>query len=160
MLKKKYLLSVFFAFTCLGSDGWVHVPRQEKIVQEIEGEDRSIWVVYAKTFDQERLLIRFPEPPVTSHWDGRFTATASHLGVGELKLIVHKREYPPSRSETKISYCSYRDADTGVLVREKRIETEHYSYLLRFTHPLESTKLFSAFAESFELERECDFKRA
>ena len=158
---KKAVYSILFVFSALGNstDGWVQVPRQEKVLQETE-EDHSIWVVFAKAFGSERVLVRFPEDPLTHQWDEFFQATAADTEGGELSLVVQKKDNLSSEPCTKATDFSYRDEVSGLWVQERWIETEGHIYLLRATHPSESAIFFSSFFDSFELEREEDFKRA
>jgi hypothetical protein len=160
MIIKKYLYSFcFLLFQLPGAgDGWVEVPRQERVVHEISGEDRSIWVVFAKKFENERILVRFPQEPTVTHADDHFNAIAT-LGDGELTLTVRKKEQPDSKPKTEKRNISYRDSETSLLVRELHIETESHFYVLRSKHSSESSSLYQSFFESFEIERPGEFKR-
>lgn len=130
---------------------WVSVPRPEKVVHQLEQEDRSIWVVFAKTFEQDRVLIRFPEDPVYRHAVNRFDALASHLGVGEMSLIVQSKDLTTvSRTSGDIAYV---DAESGGWIRERHIDTDRHHYVLRVSHPSQSASLFQQFVRSFEIER-------
>ena len=153
MFLNKLLIAFFIAFTsfAVADDGWVSVARPERVVHQWEEDDSSIWIVFAKTFGQERILIRFPEDPVYRHLDGRFQAAATHLGIGEMSLIVRKKETPsaPVASRREVSY---RDADSGRWIRERHIETDEYHYVLRASMPTESATLYRQFVDSFEIE--------
>ncbi len=145
----KSLILAWLAIAPL-EDGWVSVDRPERIVHRIEEEDRSIWVVFSKKFEDEHVLIRFPEDPTYTREEGRFEAIATHLGQGELTLLVSKRS---GGAPAPVRDLSYRDADAGQWVQERHIETEQHHYILRLVHPYESSHLFHRFADSFELER-------
>ncbi len=133
----------------MDEDGWVTVPRPERIGHELE-EDRSIWVVFAKTFESERILLRFPDDPAYQRPEGRFVATTSRVGDGEFSLLVRKKETPSGEASRDISYF---DAEKDRFVRERHIDTEEHHYILRFSHPSDSLALFSQFADSFEIEQ-------
>jgi hypothetical protein len=109
-------------------------------------------VVFAKKFESEHILIRFPEDPSYQRKEGRFKAVASHWGVGEFALLVRKKLDSSKKIATKIREISYRDEEFGRTIRERHIETTSYQYILRFSHPEESSALFSQFADSFEIE--------
>jgi hypothetical protein len=134
-----------------GSDdnGWVSVPRTEqKSGHSFQEEDPSIWVVFTKTLGPDRVMVRFPEDPVYRYADGYFEATATYLGEGEMTLIARLRHSTgaPEHSETM-----YRDAESGRLVMEKHISSQHYDYVLRLDHPSQSRALYQHFADSFSV---------
>ena len=135
----------------MADDGWVSVPRQERVVHQWEEDDSTIWVVFAKTFGSERILLRFPEDPAYRHHNGRFHAFATHLGHGEMSLIVQKKESPSAPSANR--EISYQDGDSGRWVRERHIETDEYHYVLRVSLPTDSASLYRQFIDSFEIER-------
>lgn len=133
------------------NDGWVSVPRPEKVVHQLE-EDHSIWVVFSKSFGDERVLVRFPEDPTYRHRDGHFEAVATHLGVGEMALFARKKDPTQPSTSSRINDISYRDAEHGFWVRERHIDTSQYHYILRVVHPNQSAALFRQFADSLEIE--------
>jgi len=134
-----------------GDSEWVSVPRPEKVVHQLEREDHSIWVVFAKTFGEDRVLLRFPEDPVYHRAESRFDAFASHLGVGEMSLIAQKKEIGTSSSP--IGDIAYFDAESGRWIRERHIDTDQHHFVLRVSHPSQSSSLFRQFTDSFEIER-------
>lgn len=150
----KWIVALIFStsLVAFADEGWVTVPRQEQVVHQLENEDRSIWVVFAKTFGSERVLVRFPEDPVYRHDEGRFEAFASHLGRGEMSLSVRKKNLAASFLPMSAHEIVYRDSETGQWVFEKHIETSQHQYVLRFSHPSQSRVLFRQFADSFEIE--------
>jgi hypothetical protein len=149
---RKYLIALFVlsAPFAMADDGWVSVPRPERVIHQFAEEDRSIWVVFAKSFGSDRILLRFPEDPTYRHLEGRFEAMATHLGNGEMCLLVRKKVLS-SKPPAPISEVAYRDADTGHWVRERHIETDQHQYILRMSHPMDSAALFRQFADSFEI---------
>lgn len=133
----------------MADDGWVSVPRPERVVHQMEEEDHSIWVVFAKSFGDDRVLVRFPEDPIYRHEEGRFEAIATHLGMGEMTLLAQKKD---PHVQLLAGEIVYRDAEHGLWVREKHIETDQYHYILRVAHPTQSSSFFRQFADSFEIE--------
>lgn len=147
---KYFFMFLFVSFTLSASnDGWVSVPRKENIVHQMETDDRSIWVVFAKTFGSERVLVRFPSDPIYRNVNGRFEAHSSHLGLGELSLIAQKRNFSEDEFSQNITY---RDVETGRWIFEKHIDTNDYHYVLRASDPSQNGALFQAFSNSFEIE--------
>ena len=154
MLIHKYLFSAFvlLASALKAEDHWVNIPRSEPIVHRLENvdEDRSIWVVFSKRFDSEKVLIRFPEDPSYRSSEGLFEATSSQRGIGEFSLLSTKKIHPSEVSSPKIRDMIWKDAETGQWVRERHIETGEHLYVIRLAHPNDSEALFHQFADSFE----------
>ena len=134
-------------------EGWVSVPRPEHVVHQLEEEDRSVWVVFAKSFGSERVLVRFPEDPVYRHVEGRFEALASHFGRGEMALIVNKKTIAASILQNAVYELHYHDHETGQWVFEKHVDTDEHQYVLRLFHPSQSNVLFRQFSDSFEIRK-------
>jgi hypothetical protein len=149
----KFIITLLLATSSLvmANDGWVSVDRPEKVVHQLDEEDHSIWVVFAKSFGPERVLVRFPEDPVYRHNNGRFEAIATHFGSGEFELLAQKTG-SQRQTSYKIQDISYRDAERGFWVRERHIDTGLYHYTLRVTHPTQSAVIFRQFTDSFEIE--------
>lgn len=148
------LLSVVSS-VAFGQDDWVKVPPKELVVHQLEQEDHSIWVVFSKTMGSDRVLVRFPEDPTYRHHvDGHFEAFATHLGVGELSLSAKKKNFSSKKSSAQtLGEVIYRDIETGRWIMEKHIETDQFLYVLRFSHPSQSTVIFRQFVDSFEVEK-------
>lgn len=145
---------MFFASSFVfADDGWVTVPRQEQIVHQLEEEDHSIWVVFAKTFGSERVRVRFPETPFYHNFENQFEAHATHDGHGEMSLTVHKKNKADSSLQMPGYEITYRDTETNGWVFEKHIETEEFHYVLRMYHSLQNRLIFQQFTDSFEIER-------
>jgi hypothetical protein len=149
---QKCIFAVLFVLSSLvyADNGWVSVSRPERVVHQLEEEDHSIWVVFAKSFGTERVLVRFPEDPHYRHAAGYFEASATHLGSGEMTLIVCKKNFAASQNLPDREVV-YRDADTGRWVFERHIETDEYQYVLRFSHPSQSKVQSRQFFDSFEI---------
>lgn len=153
----KSLIAFFIATTPLFDDAWVSVPRPQKIPYQIEEDDRSIWVVFAKTFGGERVLIRFPDDPIYRRKADQFIASSPWMSQGEFSLIVRKKTSGPVRG---IQEVVYRDSENrGRWVRERHLESKDYHYVLRMSHPNDNIALFNQFAGSFEIEKNSDFHR-
>jgi len=130
-------------------DGWVSVSRPERIVHQIDSDDQTVWVTFVKNFGSERVMVRFPEDPQVRRVGGGFEARSSY-GQGEMALFVQKKT--GSKERLKRDVC-YRDAETGLLVRERHYETEEHLFVLRVALPSESASLFRQFADSLEIFR-------
>ena len=156
---KTIFCSLYLLFSGFSSDeGWVKVVREEKVMQELTEEDRSIWVVLAKVFGEERILVRFPESPQISLQNHQFKAMVPWQG-GELSLVVDQKEFPAEKRLKKEKTFFYRDPESSLLIQEKVIETEGHIYKLSFKHHSESRAISKKFFHSFEVERTGDFKR-
>lgn len=139
-------------------DGWVSVQRPQRVPHQLEEEDRSIWAVFAKAFGEERILVRFPDDPVYQTKKGNFIAAAPYMGQGEFALIVHKKGQPGTVGQRRD--LAYADPENPALwIRERHIESDENLYVLRFTYPVNNPDLFSKFADSFEIEKNSDFRR-
>jgi hypothetical protein len=151
----KCIIAALIAFStvAVADDGWVSVSRVERVVHQLEEEDQPIWVVFAKDFGFERVLVRFPVDPAYRHAEGRFEAFASGVGYGEMTLIVCKNNSAAFSSTNQVQQVVYRDTDTGRWVLEKHIETDQNRYVLRFSHSAHSRVLFRQFSDSFEIHR-------
>jgi len=132
-------------------DGWVGVPRTEHVAHQLVDEDPSVWVVFAKTFGAERILVRFPQDPAYRSVDGGFEVYASHAGQEEISLIIRKNS-AMTVSLGQPHEIVYYDADTGRWVFERHVETAENRYVLRVSHPSQSRSLFMQFSDSFEIE--------
>lgn len=151
----KCLIALLFVSSGIVSadEGWVSVSRPERVVHQLEEEDRSIWVVFAKTFGSERVRVRFPEDPHYRHVEGHFEAYSSHLGQGEMFLMARKKNLAAVQSHAQTREIAYLDPESSRWVFEKHIETDQYQYVLRLSHPSQSRALFRQFCDSFEIER-------
>lgn len=160
MLNCLFFLSIVFGSAGAGVEsGWVAVSPSQKTIHRLEEEDRAIWVVFAKDFGSERVLIRFPEDPSYQKQQGRFKAYVSQLGSGELTLLVEEKKNPSPMEQQTIRYAAYFDPQTGFWVREKHIETGSNQYVLRVVNPSENSSIFQQFANSFEVEPSSVFNR-
>jgi len=137
----------------VANEDWVSVPRLERVVHQLEEEDQPIWVVFAKNFGSERILVRFPVDPVYRHVEGRFEAYASQPVCGEMTLIVCKKNGAAASSQIQVQQVVYHDDDMGRWVLEKHIETDQNRYVLRFSHSAQSQVIFRQFSDSFEIQR-------
>ncbi len=147
------LFSSIFSSNLAGAEaGWVPVSKSQKAIHQIEEDDQTIWVVFAKDFGSERILVRFPEDPIYQYQDGQFNAYATQLGSGELTLLVREKQGDLAEGESRVRYASYFDPDTGFWVREKHVETRRHQYVLRVVNPSENSSVFPQFANSFEVE--------
>ena len=147
---KSFLISSVLTVSSLSAhdDGWVSVERPERVVHHIESDDKSIWVVFIKNFGMERTSIRFPEDPSIYRKHGVFMAKAPY-GQGEMVLLVQKKIGPDAAASDEV--VKYRDPDTGLFILERHVETSENVYVLRMTHPSESTVLFQQFAGSLDI---------
>lgn len=138
--------------------GWVSVPRPQRVPYQLEEEDHSIWVVFAKSFGDERILIRFPDDPIYQRKDGNFVAAAPFGGAGEFTLIVQKKaKGGQSGMVREFAYPDPEHPDNWI--RERHVQSEENHYILRFSYPRNNPHLFSQFADSFEIEKNSDFHR-
>ena len=140
------------------NEGWVSVPRPQRVPYQLEEEDRSVWVVFAKSFEDERILVRFPEDPIYQRKNGNFVASAPFGGAGEFTLIVQKKTEEGEGGAVR--ELAYPDPERPeIWIRERHVQSEQNHYILRLSYPLNDPYLFSKFADSFEIEKNSDFHR-
>ena len=153
VLITKYLFATFIFLTSIGAaeDHWVNVPKSEPVIHRLDAldEDRSIWVVFSKRFDTEKVFIRFPEDPTYRTRDARFEAVSSQRGSGEFSLVVSKKNASAPSIEGDVVW---KDAETGNWIRERHIETQDHHYVLKMVHSSDSAALFHQFVDSFEIQ--------
>jgi hypothetical protein len=149
---KKYLFLFLIFSIGNADDGWVSIQQSEPIVHQLEIEDHSIWVVFAKNFGSERVLIRFPEDPVYKQSDGRFEIVATRLGLGEFSLLTQKKSLTDRVGVFFFRNSAYYDHDAGLWVFERHIDSREHHYLLRVTDPLQNNLARQMFFDSFEIE--------
>lgn len=141
------IFSVFLVYLgAISDDAWVSVPKPETVQSDFEVGDSSIWVVFSKEFEGERVLVRFPEDPQYEAKETSFKAWSQDLEGRVFSLHVHKKGKTVSLPK-----------EYGV--REKRIESRENLYILRVFEPSESSSYFDDFVSSFHLENEGDFQR-
>src|SRR5690606_24217025 len=113
-------------------------------------------VVFAKSFGEERILIRFPDDPIYQRKNGNFIATSPYGDAGEFTLIVQKQE----DGEGQVREFAYPDPEhPGTWIQERHVQSDENHYILRLAYPVNDPHLFSQFADSFEIEKNSDFKR-
>lgn len=157
-----FVFKTLFAFLMLSSispeEGWVSVPRPQRVPHLLEEEDHSIWVVFSKSFGDERILVRFPSDPIYQRKNGDFQAVSPYGGQGEFMLIVQKKTNPGTEGELR--ELAYPDPEhPGYWIQERHVESEENLYVLRFSNPVNNPRLFSQFANSFEIEKNSVFHR-
>jgi hypothetical protein len=157
-----FLFKTLFAFILTSSiipdDGWVSVPRPQRVPHQLEEDDQSIWVVFSKTFEEERVLLRFPVDPIYQRKNGNFILEAPWQGRGEFSMIVRKKSEVGTQGKSQD--IVYKDEGLeGRWIRERYIESEKYLYVLRLSHSLDNPSLFNQFADTFEIEHNRDFHR-
>ncbi len=133
------------------------VPRPQRVPHQLEEDDHSVWVVFAKSFGEERILVRFPDDPVYQRKNGDFIAATPYGSSGEFTLIVQKKI---GDGEGMVRELAYPDPEhPGYWVRERHVESRENHYVLRLINPVNDPHLFDKFANSFEIEKNSDFHR-
>jgi|GEM_PF-1273852 hypothetical protein len=165
-------------FGSLDENGWALVERpNKKPTEQSTGQDSSLGVVFAKRFDSERALIRFPVEPAyrypnleqgdqkTIEVDASASGILYRLRVQESSLSIQEEvenKLDALRSQKDFLLISLesqgeRSMDLlyqaeGKWVRERQISTGSRLYVLQTLHDTLNESFHLNFVDSFDLE--------
>jgi hypothetical protein len=145
---KSFILSVLASSSLVsgGDDGWFPVAKAPKAEEESTERDPSIWVLFSKTIDLEKILVRLPEDPSYSYTDsGNFQLRSERDGE-TFELIAFK-----AGSESAPIADSLYELE-GKWVHEHVVQSEQHVYLLRTSGNEADSPHHQEFVSSFSLQ--------
>lgn len=140
----KFLISAVLLGSSIGNDGWYPVEKGGQVPDQAEDRDLSIWVLFVKSLEKERFLIRFPDEPAYRYLEG-----------GELELISEREGEIFQLTVRPLSPHSLVDLtypSEGKWAREHFFQTERYLYHFKTLSKSSDSKNMQAFISSFSIE--------
>lgn len=144
---KNLIGTILTAFSLVSGedDGWFPVEKIPKAEEAQMEEDPTIWVLFSKTIDSEKILVRFPADPVYSYTETGDLAIRSEKDGEIFELTVYKKNSQAPFS-SDLQYQS-----EGKWVREQFVATEQHVYRFQ-THGLQSGSInHERFVSSFSI---------
>lgn len=140
------MINLFFAFiissfSCLlldAQDGWFPVEKKRGAEEVFLEQNPSIWVLFSKEFEGEKIGIRFPSDPIYSYGEDGSLQVRSEKEGERFELLILKigAEVPPLLE--------------GV---EHVVQTEDHVYYLRAYSPNEKSPSIDDFFASFSAQK-------
>ncbi len=152
------------------SNGWVAVDRSEKEDSPLGADesDPSIWVVFAKQINSEKILVSFPVEPSYKYTkaDGSEMEISASAGGSEFLLEISGpsedllNERKTSLGSAIITLERIDEEGTeliywknGYWYMEHLISTGEHSYILQTKNPELESDFHRIFVSSFDLEK-------
>jgi hypothetical protein len=126
-----------------GDDGWFSVPSLGKGEEESTERDPSIWVLFSKTIDLEKILVRLPEDPVYKYTESGALEIRSESSGEIFELTVYK-----AGSLSPLARDSLYHSEGG-WIHEHVVKTEHHVYVFRTTSNQADSPNHKNFISSF-----------
>ncbi len=133
MIKFKSVFGSFltvFASLLGDGEGWFAVGKVPVADERQVDGDESIWVLFSKTIDREKFIVRFPSEPVYRYTENGSMAIRSEKDGEIFELLVQKID-----SDTHLSTETQFQLE-GKWVHEHEIKTSGHIYRFQ-THSFE-----------------------
>ncbi len=129
-----------------GDDGWFSVPVFGKVEEESTETDPSIWVLFSKTIDLEKILVRLPEDPVYKYTESGALEIHSERDGEIFELTVYK-----AGSFLPFARDSLYQSERG-WIHEHVVQTEQHVYVFRTISNQADSPNHRDFISSFKLQ--------
>jgi hypothetical protein len=130
-----------------GENGWYTVEKSEKVDEQIEDTDPSIWALFVKDLGKEKFQIRFPEEP-----------SYRYLDTGEMIVQAQKEgqvfELTIEKAVTSGITGDRVYQSEGRWVREHVVMGDGHVYKLRSYSDFETDSNHKEFISSFLLQKD------
>jgi len=172
-----FLFKLLFSFSALfasapvmDEEGWVTIPRPSNEAEAVGADERdpSLWVVFAKTIGEDKLLVRFPDEP-TYHYMGeagelevvsvaagnehRLQVLSETFQSTEemLKKRLERLGNPPvvqkRVGKDKVDLILWQD---GAWLQERWVRAEHHTFFLQTKSNSIEREAHNIFVKSFD----------
>ncbi len=171
MILFNYLIAALLASVPLsteekGNDGWFPVEHSITQAEDIEETDPSIWVLFSKQFENEKVVVRLPGDPAYRYAPGLFEATSSK-GEEIFQIQVHEKGEISRKMEEILSLPGAamisldRKSETHIdllylqnekWIQERLIETRFSLFVLQTAGPEPDSANHLHFINSLRIE--------
>ena len=128
-----------------GDDGWFPVAKAPKNEEESTERDPAIWVLFSKTVDLEKVLVRLPEDPVYKYNESGDLEVRSERDGEIFELVILNSNL---RSVPAVDSLNQSE---GRWVHEHVVQSEQHVYILRTTTDQADSPNHKQFISSFSL---------
>lgn len=144
---KSLILSVMASVSLVagGDDGWFPVAKAPKTEEESTERDPAIWVLFSKTVDLEKVLVRLPEDPAYKYTESGDLEIRSERDGEIFELMILK-----AGLSSLPAGDSLRQSE-GKWVHEHVVQSEQHVYILRTITEQEDSPNHKQFISSFSL---------
>jgi len=143
----KFLIGSLLLFSSPSpEDGWFPVEKEVKAAEQVEENDPSIWVLFAKSVGAEKFLVRFPEDPVYRYLENGALQISSVRGGEVFELTVLGTDSDIPRTD-----LVYQQEEKWV--HEHFLQTNHHVYHFKTLSNTLNSEYSSIFFSSILIDK-------
>ncbi len=140
-------VSTIFAVFFLGvggGDGWFPVEKAPQVEEAQSEQDPSIWVLFSKKVEPEKILVRFPSAPSYKNTESGDLEIRADKEGEIYTLTVYKADFLDSFSSADQVYES-----EGKWIHKHIVKTKHHTYLFQTLAESRESPNHNLFISSF-----------
>jgi len=145
---KSFLLSIIASTSLVSGEenGWFPVGKKPPVEEESLERDPAIWVLFSKTIDLEKILVRFPEDPTYLVTETGNLCIQSERNGEIFELTVSKKGSLAKDFEDELFESE------GMWVHQHVIQTEQHEYRFKTVAHQPESPNHKDFIASFTLQ--------